>query len=293
MVFVTVIMCLVGWNSPNLKDSSVKREQKTRTPRRMKEVKIVVVKEKAPKHEKKKDPKIVVAQEAGAVTQKPNSQVKEERVQKKRSAKVLHRESNKKDTNSRVPISASLRLNQAMVDMGRNLINTKSSVPVVLASYDRIGFQSYIKKMKELKGRLFIGDAEKQQILAEVLVYDDHGSFRFSGLHEGKRDVLDGMALFRPREISDDLLVEEALNYASRVYGARDLRCVVLLPLDKEAAILGALKEYLDRTSYRVSEFDLVWGHYTQSASGFALKLEKGQLQNPRRIVSLDLILTM
>jgi hypothetical protein len=180
-----------------------------------------------------------------------------------------------------------------MIYEGRRLIDRNLSVPIVQASYDRIGFEHYLKKMTGMGGRLFVGDAREQQILAEVFVGYGRGRYKFLGLDEGKRDELNGLALFRPREISGERLVNEILNHSWRFFKESDLRCVILLPLDKEAAILGALKGYLNEGGYDVSQFDVVWGNYFQTKNQFGLRLESGRLSKTGKIVNLDRTLNM
>ena len=163
---------------------------------------------------------------------------------------------------------------------------------MIQASYDRIGFDAYLKQMKNMGGRLLVGDASEQKILAEAIIDNFNGSYSF-GLDQGIQDKLDGMALFRPREIVNEALVDEILDFARRTLGDRDLRCVILLPLDKEAAILGAHKEYFKNSGYDISQFDMVWGHYFQKEGGFGLKMEKGRLSKTQEIIQLDMVLTM
>jgi hypothetical protein len=63
--------------------------------------------------------------------------------------------------------------------------------------------------------------------------------------------------------------------------------------LDKEAAILGALKEYLNNSGYNISQFDIVWGNYFQAGLEFGLKVEKARVSKTREMIELDMILTM
>ena len=201
--------------------------------------------------------------------------------------------SEKNNIRPKTLLPANFRLNRHMIEVGRKLIDNTASAPIVQASYKRIGFESYLKKMIELGGRLFLGDAKDQKILAEINVANNYGRYSFLGLDAGKKDNLDGMALFRPREISDELLVDEILNYSWQYFRDGDLRCVILLPMDKEAAILGALKGYLDSSGYKISQFDLVWGNYFQTGWQFGLKVNRGRISKTGEIIHLDMILTM
>ena len=284
-VSIVVILSFVGWSQINQKREPEKKKVRMDIPQKLQEIKITAVEEKilppTKKAKKRKKKRLKKKQAEAAKTKKP---VK--RLAAKEKAEM-------KDLRPKKLFPANYRLNHRMTESGRRLIDNKVSVPVVQASYDRIGFNFYLKKMRDIGGRLFVGDASKQKILAEVIVDDHSGRYRFSGLDKGKKDELDGMALFRPREIANEILVDEILNYARQTFGARDLRCVVLLPLDKEAAILGALKEYLNKSGYNISQFDVVWGNYLQKGWQVGLKVERGRISKTGEIINLDMTLAM
>jgi len=300
-VSIIAILCFVGWTRNNQKNELTKRKVRMVIPQTQQEIRIVAVEEKpAPvkqrlKKKKKKDAskskqppspkKIAVKAKESKKLNPPNKIV----VAQKRSPKKPQR----KDVRPRRLLAANFRLNSHMIYEGRRLIDKNSSVPMVQASYDRIGFEYYLKKMMDMGGRLFVGDAQEQKILAEVFVGYGSGKYKFFGLDERKRDELDGLALFRPREISGERLVNEILNYSWPFFKESDLRCVILLPLDKEAAILGALKEYLNKGGYDVSQFDVVWGNYFQAENQFGLRLERGRLSKTGEIVNLNMTLNM
>lgn len=284
-VSTLVILSFVGWSQTNQKRELEKKKVRMAITQKLQEIKIVAVEEKilppTKKAKKRKKERLKKKHVETAKTKKP---VK--RYAAKEKAEI-------KDLRPKKLFPANYRLNHRMTESGRRLIDSKISVPIVQASYDRIGFNFYLKKMRDMGGRLFVGDASKQKILAEVIVYNHRGRYRFSGLDEGKKDELDGMALFRPREISGEPLVNEILNYAWRFFKHSDLRSVILLPLDKEAAILGALKEYLNKSGYHISQFDIVWGNYFQEGRQFGLKVEKGRISKTGEIVYLGMILSM
>lgn len=260
-----------------------------------KEIKIVAIKEKTispdqkPKKVKKKKELIQAEKKP---SKKKNPAMTDNSINKAQTTKSSIEKVKKEYLGPKKLYSASLRINQNMIEDGRTLIDKKVTVPIIQASYDRIGFDSYLKQMKDMGGRLFVGDALEQKILAEAIVDYYHGTYSFS--MDGKiNNKLDGMALFRPREIVNETLVDEMLNFVRMTYGDKDLRCVILLPLDKEAAILGAHKEYFKNSGYDISQFDMVWGHYFKDDWGFGLKMEKGRLSKTQEIVQLDMILTM
>jgi Tfp pilus assembly protein PilE len=287
MVAVSIvgILSFVGWSQTNQKRKLEKKKVRMAITQKLQEIKIVAVEEKilppTKKAKKRKKKRLKKKQVETAKTKKP---VK--RYAAKEKAEM-------KDIRPQRLFPANYRLNHRMTESGRRLIESKISVPIVQASYDRIGFNFYLKKMRDMGGRLFVGDAIQQKILAEVIVDNYDGSYRCFGMDEGKKDELDGMALFRPREIANEILVDEILNYARQTFGARDLRCVVLLPLDKEAAILGALKEYLNKSGYNISQFDVVWGNYLQKGWQVGLKVERGRISKTGEIINLDMTLTM
>lgn len=284
-VSIVAILSFVGWSQTNQKRELEKKKVRMAIPQKLQEIKIVAVEEKilppTKKAKKRKKKRLKKKQVKAAKTKKP---VK--RYAAKEKAEM-------KDLRPKKLFPANYRLNHRMTESGRRLIDDKVSVPVVQASYDRIGFNFYLKKMRDMGGRIFVGDAIQQKILAEAVVDNHDGSYKCFGMDEGKKDELDGMALFRPREIANEILVDEILNYARRTFGPRDLRCVILLPLDKEAAILGALKEYLNKSGYNISQFDVVWGDYFQAGLEFGLKVEKARMSKTRKIIHLDMILTM
>lgn len=288
LVFVAAILCLVGWSRMDQKNEMEKKKVRMSYPESLEEIRIVAIEEKyiSPTNKAKK--------------RKKKSDVKKKRppapkkiIVKEERQSIIPKKSKKTNNRKKVLFPARFQLNNNMIVEGRKLIDKNSSVPIVLASYDRIGFESYLKKMRDIGGRLFVGDAKKQIILAEVILDNRYGKYNFIRLDERKKDDLEGMALFRPREISDEALVNEILNCSWQFSKGSDLRCVILLPLDKEAAILGALKDYLNVCGYHISKFDIVWGNYFQTGNQFGLRVEKGRISKTQEIVRLDMTLTM
>lgn len=287
LVFVVVILSLVGWNRMGQKNEMEKKKLRMSYPKKVEEIRIVAIEEKyiSPTHkaEKRKKKNDVKKKRPPA----PKIIVKEER------ESIIPNKPKKTNPKQNRLFPAHFQLNNHMVVQGRKLIDKNSSVPIVQASYDRIGFESYLKKMRDIGGRVFVGDAKKQIILAEVILDNYSGGYSFVGIDEEKKEDLDEMALFRPREISGEQLVNEILNYSWQFFKGCDLRCVILLPLDKEAAILGALKEYFNVCRYNISQFDIVWGNYFQTEEQFGLRVEKGKISKTQEIVYLDMTLTM
>ena len=288
LIFVVLILCFVGWNRVDYKNKMEKKTAKIDIPEKLEQVRIVAIEEKhiPPTHKAKKRKK------KSDVKKKPHPAPKKFIVEKERQ-RIAPNKLKKKKPGKKMLFPARFQLNNSMIVKGLKLIDNNSSVPIVMASYDRIGFESYLKKMRDIGGRLFVGDAKKQIILAEVILDNRYGKYSFIRLDERKKDDLEGMALFRPREITGEALVNEILNYSWQFSKGSDLRCVILLPLDKEAAILGALKDYLNLCGYHISKFDIVWGNYFQAGEQFGLRVENGRISKTNEIVGLDMTLTM
>ena len=191
---------------------------------------------------------------------------------------------------------ATYQLDSQIIDEGLRLINnTAGLVPIVEASYQQIGFQTYLRKMFDMGGQLFIGAPEKRQILARVVLESQsrRGTFQFFGLDTHIHEKLNGMALFRPREITNEPLIREILNRSFEFFGEEDLCVVILLPLPTEGGILGALTKYLTKQGIVISELDWVWGQYVEKGHAFLLRLEKARIRKTQQIVRLNMILEM
>ncbi|HID10464.1 MAG TPA: hypothetical protein EYP17_04080 [Candidatus Latescibacteria bacterium] len=282
LLLSVVILCLVGRSRTNHRDEHQSTRLRMSIPK-IKRVRVVAVEERVSRLTKglKPVPREVVPNAEKAV----RSHVANKTPAPKRSLRS--------NSGPKRLLPADFRLNSHMAEVGRKLIEENSPVPMVQASYGRIGFEAYLSKMRAMGGRLFLGNAKEQRILAEVILDWSSDGYPFLGLDEGGRDRLEGMALFRPREIYGEPLIKEILDYSRPLFKGSDLRCVILLPLEKEAAILGALKEYLSGGGYQISQLDMVWGSYFQRGSQFGLKVEKGRMGKTQEIISLDLILLM
>lgn len=188
--------------------------------------------------------------------------------------------------------SASYKINREIIHDGKQLIEDNKSIPIIQASYGRIGFDNYLSRIKNLGGRLFVGDTTQQRIVAEAIISDGGNHFQFVKLNKNLKGF-GAISLFRPREISGEILVDQILSSAKKSFKDGDLRCVVLLPLDKEAAMLGAMENYLKKSNYQISQFDLAWGEYTRSVSSFGLRLNKARIRETGKIVNMDMTLIM
>lgn len=178
--------------------------------------------------------------------------------------------------------------NSDIVSKGRILISRNKPMPLIQTSYDDIGFYRYLKHMKAIGGRLFVGDALEKRIVGEALLYDTGYQYRFVGFKE-RIESLVPMALFRPREIMGEPLAIEIVSRAKSQFGNGDFRCVVILPIDKEAAILGALDDYLQGHGYPISGFGMINGRYFMSDGKLTLRLKQGALLESGGTIALDM----
>jgi len=296
LLLVAIIFSIIGFSFSDTKKEQKVKKEKIQDPLKSEEVKIIALKEEIPV------PVKVLKKESEKKNQKPPEPKKTDIAQMEKTGE---RKNNEKSEPERIVekekvnrakklLPAKLHLDRQSIEAGKALIDKKLPVPIVQASYDHIGFGVYFRKMSEMGGDLFVGDALRGELLARVVTFKGgDGEIYFQGLDEGNMDrALAEMALFRPREICGEKLVTDSLIYSeSRFEG--DLRCVILLPLEKEAAILGSLEEYLRIGKYDISAFDLVWGHYFDSGNEFGLKLEKGRIYKTGEIIKLDMVLVM
>jgi len=213
-------------------------------------------------------------------------------VQKKVPAKHTTKKSDISNDSSKL-YEAKLTINQKMINEGQEIIkNGNNEIPFITADYSQIGFNAYMRKMKSLGGRMFIGDATRGIILVEVVLWDNGRTFEFVGL-EDNLDRIGAVSLFRPRAIINETFTDRVIEEARKRFGNLDLRCAILLPLEKEAALLGALKAYLGKSSYRIDQFDLVNATYIKSGASIVLELTDGRLRDTGKNVRLAMTLTI
>jgi len=296
LLLIAIIFSVIGLSFSDLKKNQKEKEEEMRDPLKSEEVKIIALKEEIPvpikvlkkEAEKKKEKPPEPKKTDIAPVEKPGKEKNDDKLEPKR---IVEKE---KVYRGKKLLPAKLQLDRQSIEAGKALIDKRLPVPIVQASYDRLGFGVYLKKMSEMGGDLFVGDVLRGEILARVVTFrSGDGEFYFQGLDEGNMDrALVEMALFRPREISGEKLIRDALIYSEGRFEG-DLRCVILLPLEKEAAILGSLEGYLRIGKYDISAFDLVWGNYFYSGNEFGLKLEKGRIYKTGEIIKLDMVLVM
>ena len=176
---------------------------------------------------------------------------------------------------------------------GGRLLKEGLKLPVIEASYEAIGFKTYLNRMQSLGGRLFLGDAHTRRIISEVSIYFYNGRHRFLRILDFGSNLED-MALFRPREIIGEPLVNEILQAARQDLGSgSDLRCVVLLPNEIETGLLGSLKQYLENNNFSIQQFSVVHARYFINGNALGLKLETAKDRRTGEIIRLGLEVTI
>lgn len=165
-------------------------------------------------------------------------------------------------------------------------------LPLIEASWNEIGFDNYLKMMRKVGGHLYVGDTESKQILAKVELHYYQSNFRFLRFRDP--GSMKGLALFRPREIVDEPLVNEIISAASDQWpGSQRFAIVVLLPATIETGFLGSLNQYLESYSYPIESLRLVRGEYFVAGNEFglmvkaAVKRHTGQRVNLRLKISI------
>ncbi len=186
-----------------------------------------------------------------------------------------------------------LQADPAMIAAGRRLLRSKTGAPLILAAYDRIGFSAYLHHMTALGGRLYVGDAHAQKLLARVKLNWRGHTPVFAGLDFSDLGNLSAMALFRPREIADEAWIDQIVAATRRQVPAADPRGVVLLPIDKEAACLGAMRAYLAQHRQHIAQFDLFQGQYIARGDAIVLHMQSGRLAKTGQTIALDLTLRL
>ena len=273
---VFVLLYLVAWSLPHPKKDLKKVN--------LKQARVVTKKIKPPQ----KVRVIALVQHGKAekkIIKKPEKQ-KKHYVPKARTKKVLPQPKNR--TAVRRLASKKMVANSDIVSKGRILISRNKPMPLIQTSYDDIGFYRYLKHMKAIGGRLFVGDALEKRIVGEAVLYDNGYQYEFVGFKD-RIDDLAPMALFRPREIMDEPLAIEIISRAKSQFDNGDFRCVVILPIDKEAAILGALDDYLQGHGYPISGFGMIKGRYFMSDGKLTLRLKQGVLRKPEDTIAFDM----
>jgi len=149
-----------------------------------------------------------------------------------------------------------IEVTKSHAEKGLKLLKGKSPAPLLELGFMNIGFSRYIAMMQGLGARIFVADAGKRSLVAEAVLHIDGLGVSFIGFKEGSIDV-GGLAAM-PREIVDEDIVDVILSKARRTFKGDDLRCVVILPVEKEAAFMGAIHEAIGNAGYRTEDFSLL-----------------------------------
>lgn len=228
----------------------------------------------------------VIALEQHKKTSIKNSKIKRKQSLAKARGKKLH--NLKKSSYIKKTLSKKIIVNRKVIQNGHILLSSNRSVPLIQTSYSDIGFYHYLKYMKKLGGRIFVGDTIEKRITGEAELYDTGSQYKFTGFKDAF-GTLESMALFRPREITDEPLAVKIISRAKSQFGYGDFRCVIILPIDKEAGMLGGLDEYLTAHGYTISSFSMIKGRYVMSGKNLTLKLEHGILRKNKGVITLNM----
>ncbi|MEW6078713.1 MAG: hypothetical protein AB1724_12930 [Thermodesulfobacteriota bacterium] len=181
-----------------------------------------------------------------------------------------------------------ISINQEQSAIGSRLQKEGKKLPIIEANWSSIGFDEYLKMIKQIGGHLFVGDTMNQSILAEVELHYYNSHYRFLKFQEPGE--LSQLALFRPREIADEPLVTEILSTAFEKWpDSPNLALVVLLPSRIETGFLGSLKQYLESNDYGMESFDIVRGEYFISGDDLGLNIKTAVNRTTNQVVSLGL----
>ena len=172
--------------------------------------------------------------------------------------------------------------------IGERMQREGQKLPAIEASWGKIGFTTYLKMMRQIGGHLYVGDTLNQSILAEVELHYYNGQYRFMNFKSS--GSLQGLALFRPREIADETLVNDILTAAFDKWPeSPNLAVVVLLPARVETGFLGSLKQYLESNAHAIETFGIVRGEYFVTGSGLGLEVKTAVNRSTHQVVNLEL----
>lgn len=183
-----------------------------------------------------------------------------------------------------------IKITETHMVEGLMLLKDNSSAPLLEFDFHEIGFVRYLSMMKVFGARLFVGRAFSKSILGEAVLYNDGIKVSFIGFKDGNLD-LEGLAMSRPHEIVDDNHGEKIIASARHIFGGEDIRLVLILPLENEAAFMGAIDDIIKRAGFKMEDFSRFSGRYKDQ--GFAsLLITKGVLKDGKKItlsLTLDL----
>lgn len=183
-----------------------------------------------------------------------------------------------------------IKVTEEHKESGLKMLKGDRNVPLILLDFRKIGFHAYLSIMQEMGGRVFVGSGSARKLLAEA-VFHDNGELSFVGFKEGAPET-EGLAISRPHEIINEGIVETVLASARRSFGGSDLRCVVILPLDSEAAFIGGIAESVAGTGFKLADFSHFEGSYIIHDVP-ALMIRKGTLKDGKRVpINYTLVLT-
>jgi hypothetical protein len=184
--------------------------------------------------------------------------------------------------------SKTISISREQSAIGERMQREGQKLPAIEASWGKIGFTTYLKMMQQIGGHLYVGDTLNQSILAEVELHYYNGQYRFMNFNSP--GSLQGLALFRPREIADEPLVNDILTAAFDKWPeSPNLAVVVLLPARVETGFLGSLKQYLESNAHAIDTFDIVRGEYFVNRSGLGLEVKTAINRNTHQVVNLGL----
>ena len=168
---------------------------------------------------------------------------------------------------------------------GLRLLKGVKPVPLLELDFEDIGVANYISIMRKMEGHVFVGSGESRTILGEAVIYSNGYRVKFIGFKEGDLD-LEGLAIETPHELVETELAEEIISAAERAYkGEKDLRCVVILPVQYEAAFIGALNDAIQKAGFGLEDFTYFSGRYKNAAGGISLIIKNGLMKKGKKVV--------
>lgn len=166
------------------------------------------------------------------------------------------------------------RYDDASINKGRKIAGDNGqmigSLPPISAKYQQtLGFQAYASSMNKIGGRFFIIDEVKGEILCGLDLKNEKltSTGNLFGLSPRSREV-------------DEPQLNEYLVAAKNEYGLGHYKTILLLPLEIDHYIIGAISRTLETKRLEINEFKKFDGVYVKKDDNFYLGIYKGHLKD-------------
>lgn len=144
------------------------------------------------------------------------------------------------------------------------------SFPCIVANYRKyLGIHRYLKSMAALRGRFFVLNTASNHIEAEI---------DFDNKRLVDKGSLAGLSP-RSRLIEDEPVITDYLRLAKRKFGMGNYTVILLLPMEIDHYIIGAINKSIKALGKNINEFSTFEGVYVRQNRDLDLGIYKGTLK--------------